>query len=331
MGNITLTASASPTGWRTAIQTGTVIPRNHQITFEITGDSWAVVTRYVNANSFWLIGLDTDGKPTFEFWNGSVFTKLASSPTIYAGDAEVTVAFEEIRSGRNKHVTNAISLWWNGKLALHYIRRVNIAPLDSDIYMGLAVLHSTTATFSNLRVPELCETADVFTLDQGESAYNGLQRTISNKNLRHFVRHNNMLRAYRPKATTAVYTVDDMERTHFDFNREMLATHVRMNGAYDRAEYVRSDLVAKYGHVFREMNNPNLMSEYECAREAPRAIQRLEENALQEEMQFGYLHFLETGDHVVVNGNDRTVTGMRVTQTPVKTELDLQLKGYAYG
>ena len=330
MGNITVSADSSPTGWRAAIQTGTPIPRNHQITFDTTGDGWAVITRYLAANDYWLVGLNTSGNPVVEQWNGSTYTQVASRPDVYAGAADVMVAFQEVRYGRSIDIWNVMSMWWNGKLVISYAERVD-ATITVDMFMGLAVLHSTSVTFNNLRVPDLTEIADVVTLDPGETAMSGLQRAISGKNLRNFVRYNNSLRAYRPKAQAVAYTQTQMERTHFDFNREMLATHVRQNGAYDYAEYVRTDLVSRYGHVYRVLNNPNLMSEYECAREARRAIQRMEESSIQENFSFGYLHFLETGDHLLVNGNDRTVIGMRVRQTPVKTELDLQMKGYAYG
>jgi len=325
------TADASPTGWRNAIQTGAEIPSNHVIEFGITGYGWGVLTRGDGTNH-WLVGLDASGHPTIEKWNGSAYTQVASRPSTYSNTAayKVQMSFQEIRYGKDTNLWNAVSLWINEKLAITYIEKAT-SLLNTTVHIGFAVRHSTTKTFSSVRVPELCDMAEAITIDQGESAMSALQRAIEGRYLRLFSRYNGAIRVYRPKQISSSFTITTAENHKYNFDKNTIKTYIRMVGAYEYSEYHRTDLTAKYGWLFKETQNPYLMSEYECQREAVQELKRLEEGAINDRGSTSFQHFMEVGDRVTFFGNDRKVQSLTIQLTPVQLVMDLTTKGYVYG
>lgn len=325
------TSTASPSGWRDAIQTGVEIPTNHTITFDVTGYGWGVITRRVGS-THWLIGLDASGHPTFEIWNGSAYVQQNSRPSTFSNSVnyKVQVCFQEIRYGKDTNIWNAVSMWINDRLAISYILNTTTL-INTTMHIGFAIRESSTKTFSNVRVPELCDIAEAITIDQGESPMSGLQRSIEGRYLQMFSRYNGAFRVYRPKQQSSLFTLATGESHRYSFSKNTIKNHIRMVGAYEYAESMRTDLIAKYGHLFAEMQNPYLMSEWECLREAQQAIKRLEENAVNESMQYSYQHFMEIGDRITLFGNARTVRSVNIDQTPVQTMMQLQAKGYTYG
>lgn len=325
------TASASPSGWRDAIQTGAEIPPNHVATFDITGYGWGFITRRTGS-THWLIGLDASGHPTVEGWTGSAYVQVASRPSTYSNSAnyKVQVTFQEIRYGKDTNAWNAISMWINDRLAISYIGYVGTL-INNTVHIGFAVRESSTKTFSNVRVPELCDTAEAITIDQGESPMSGLQRAIEGRYLQVFSRYNGAFRVYRPKQQSSLFTLATGESRRYSFSKNTIKNHIRMIGAYEYAEAMSTASIAKYGHLFQETQNPYLMSEWEALREAQQQIKRLEENAVSESMQYSYQHFMEIGDRITLFGNDRTVRAVNIDHTPVQTVMQLTAKGYSYG
>lgn len=325
------TATGSPSGWRDAIQTGVEIPTNHTITFDVTGYGWGVITRTVGS-THWLIGLDASGHPTFEVWNGSAYVQQGSRPSTFSNTADykVQVCFQEIRYGKDTNIWNAISMWINDRLAISYIG-YNATLINTTMHIGFAVRESSTKTFSNVRVPELCDIAEAITIDQGESPMSGLQRAIEGRYLQMLSRYNGALRVYRPKQQSSLFTLATGESRNNTFNKNTIKNHIRMVGAYEYAEAMSNTSIAKYGHLFQELQNPYLMSEWEALREAQQSIKRLEENAVSESMRYSYQHFMEIGDRITLFGNDRTVKSVNIDVTPVQLTMQLTAKGYSYG
>src|SRR5689334_3250170 len=98
MANIVLTASASPTGWRTAFQTDTPVPASFEVTFNVTTNGFGVcVNKHASGSTYWLVGVDTSNVPFVAKYDGvSTYTNVAIGLENYAAPGDIQIWFGEL-------------------------------------------------------------------------------------------------------------------------------------------------------------------------------------------------------------------------------------------
>lgn len=170
------------------------------------------------------------------------------------------------------------------------------------VEIGFAAYDLATVDYADVRVPELCEVAEYGTLDPGETPVGGLSRTIEGRYIRWFVRHNGALRAWKTKAIASAYEFTEYFRLTKSTDVSELATHVRMMGAYIWVEAINNTLMRRYGHRFKEVNNPMLLTEQETSVEAGRTLKRIEEQTFTAEADVDFMPILEPEDHITLDG-----------------------------
>lgn len=331
MGNVILSASASPTGWRTAFQTDTPIPASFALTFDVTTNGWGVVVnKHAAGSTYWLVGVTTSNVPFVSKYNGSTYTDVAIGVDVYTAPGSIMLWFGEVRYGNNEDLWLVTSLWSNGRMLVSYAEQSALS-INDTMNFGLATRHSSTTTFNNIRIPEMTEIAEAETIDPGETAMSALGRIIEGRNLKYFVRHNRTFRAWKPKAQLSVFVLDNnVEAVSRDENPHIVKTHVRQVGAYDYAEVVRPDLIKTYGHSFAEINNPFIMSEADCYAEGQRAILRLMEQALVDTLVDSFLQFVEVEDRITTIDGERLISSLSTEYTPVQVVHTIVARNYVY-
>lgn len=168
--------------------------------------------------------------------------------------------------------------------------------------VGFAAYDLDTVTYTNVRIPELCEVAEYGTLDPGETPVGGLSRTIEGRYLRWLIRYDGSLRAWKTKAIPSAHEFTDQFAFTTSTDITELATHVRMMGAYIWVEAINNTLMRRYGQRFREVNNPMLLTEQEIGVEALRTLKRFEEQTFTADMDAIFVPMLEPEDHITANG-----------------------------
>jgi hypothetical protein len=325
----------APTGWSKAVQTLAVLPHNYVLNFHVETWGWAAVISMIADGSHYLIGIRPDGRPFIDYWDAveEEYTILIELPDYAPIEADVQVAFREIRYGDSgSSIWQSLSLWMNER---HIIKSSVefFTVIGGTIKFGFAAPEGTTVEYTNIRIPELTTFADWTSLDPGEKPIGGLQRAIEGFYLRYFLRHNGQLRAWSPKATTSVKTYEQerMWDSSVQEDTRNIKTHIRQVGAYTQAEFLRRDLLKKYGHRFEEVNNPYLMTEEECYFQAERTIQRLEEEATQQSFSTEYHPLIEIEDHVILPEGERIISSRSVEYNTEEATESINSRAYIYG
>jgi hypothetical protein len=271
------------------------------------------------------------------FYSNDVLVYTA--PKYMPVEADVRVVYRQQQfsndvseTGSPVEVWNSITVYGNGRMILTYIDKKALP--YSDLQVGLLSYGTDITEYSDVRVPELAETAEFGTLDQGTNAMSGLNRSIEGRYLRFFVRQDGSFRAYRVKSIDSSLTLpaEELEVTGLKDQYTDLSTHIRMVGAYTWAEAIDPELMAKYGHRFTEANNPMLLTEDECALEAARSIKRMQENAFAESIRTSVLPLLEIDDRVSTPEGEWLISnyGFNVEEGGYISQ-DTQIRKYVWG
>jgi hypothetical protein len=324
----------APNGWTKAIS-GAALPHNYLINFHVDTWGWAAVVSMLEDGSYYLAGVRPDGRPFVDLWDytGSIYTCLIELPDFAPIEGDVQIAFREMRYGESgSSIWQSISIWINDR---HIIKSSVefFTVISGTIKFGFAAPEGTTVEYTNIRIPELTTFADWTSLDPGEKAIGGLQRTIEGFYLRYFLRHDGSLRAWSPKSTPSVRTYESEKLWDSSIAEDPrnIKTHIRQVGAYTQAEFIRRDLIKKYGHRFDEVNNPFLMTEEECYLQAERTIQRLEEAALTQDFSADYHPLVEIEDHVTLPDGERIISARSVEYTTEEATESVNTRAYIYG
>jgi hypothetical protein len=328
-----LDASALSAEWHIALQ-DTDLPVEHLINYHKTAVRQAIVVGYQPNGNHWIAGTDGDGFPVILKFSNDTYTTVLSIPKETPEEADVMVAFREFKFGESvEEFWHTISIWMNDALIATYSEVSATGQITTDVQFGFAAYGGDDPVgYTEVEIPEITEFAEWSSLDPAEYPISGLQRAIEGRYLKFFIRFNGTLRAWKPKATDIVKEFDDdqVEGYRDSFDKRALKTHVRMVGAYTEAEYVRPDLWPKYGHTFTEVNNPYLMTEQDCFREARREIQRMEQQAFKEDFQTPVTPLIEIEDRVSTPRGERIVDSISLDFTPAEIEQTISARLYNF-
>lgn len=259
--------------------------------------------------------------------NGDLVYYLPKSVPTYA---DVAITFRQQRLSENESDGwMSISLYMNNLHIASYTEYSGT--VISPIYMGFCSYDQAISEYTNIRVPELCDTAEYGTLDPGELPTGGLSRTMEGRYLRWMIRYDGSLHAWKTKAVASDHTFSEKYAISANVDATALVTHVRMMGAYIWAEAYDEELSALYGHRFREVDNPMLLTEGEVYIEAEKTLKRFEESAFTGSVDVPFLATLEPDDRVTINGEDWLVTDVNWTADIGNINMSLTLRKYVWG
>lgn len=286
----------------------------------------------------YIVGTDSSGYP-FASYGTSLIEKV---PRVTPQEADVVIVFRQQQfendasSGTSPTAQNlvwySVSIYMNDALIYSFIISSQATSTLNGIYF--CAYGMNTVTYSNILIPDLPETAEFGTLDQGESPMGGLQRTIEGRYLRFFIRYDGSLRVFRTKAVASSETLlnEEFYVTSLISNLTDLATHIRMVGAYIWSEYFDPALSQLYGHRFREINNPMLITEGECETEAQRTIVRSQESVFQEQANMPFLPLIEPEDRIITPDGDWLMTDTQYTfEDGGSSSMNVVVRKYGWG
>ena len=297
----------------------TVMPNEILLSCEIPSsesisEGFAVIVGYDdNNNDGYAIGVDNTGKVFLASYDGtSMITLESRTPAIFPTYGDVKVAFRQQTFSHNESDNwYTYALWINDTLIDTFSIYAGVL-LSSGRKCGFAY-YGTNADFTiqNVQIPQLTQFVEWNSIDPGEPPIGGLSRTIEGRYLKHFVRFDGSLRAWRshPISSSKSFTdANDLYLRSSVWDKRKLYSHVRLLGAWTEAEFISAPLVLKVGHRFTEINNPFLMSVDECYGEARSMARRMIEEALNEMLDAPFSPLLEPEDRITTPSGERLIT-----------------------
>lgn len=274
------------------------------------------------------VGTDESGYPTI--WDG-LGVVLQKVPVVAPSEADVEITFrQQVLDDTGTNIWCSLTLTMNGKWITSYTKL--LTETVGVLEMGLAAYSTDVVTYTSVRIPELCETAEFGTTDPGENAFGGLSRTIEGRYLFYYVRYDGSLRVWRKKARDSVLTFSHSpERFQKTQDLTQLVTHARMMGAYIWGESANTTLLAGYGHRFQEVNNPNLLTEEECDTEADNTLKRAEEHSFGATMVAQHVPLLEPEDRITAQGSDWLINDYNFEVLGGDNRATYNLRRYVWG
>lgn len=332
---ITLTAPASPAStWFKAVQPAYQTAHNFAMEFDVertlSDPAWAVVLGYTDSSNYYIMGVGSDRLPfvtrTFAGTTSTIFKSPETAPL----EGHISISFRERRFREDKSdVWHCFSLWINGWHVMTHLESVG-GLLESPM-MGFAAWTGSTVIYNNLHIPQMTNFVDWISLDPGEAPLRALERAIEGQYVKYFIRYNGEVRAWIPRQTDSEHTYTATFDRSQSVDLKDLKTHVRQLGAYEQAEYVRADLVRKYGHRFTELSNPFLITEQECLIQAELAIKRMEEEADIESFTAIYNPVLEIEDHITTPIGERIIDSKAVSFRLPEVKEKVTTRKYTHG
>lgn len=275
-----------------------------------------------------VIGTDASGYPTIWEDSGTILQQI---PVATPEEADVEVTVRQIvmdDTGTNIWLTATLTM--NGRWVMSYSKLLTTTIGYLTVCLG--AYDFDTVTYTNVRIPELAETTEFGTTDPGESAFNGLSRTIEGRYLFYYVRYDGSLRVWRKKERDAVLTLgNSVERFQKTQDLTSLMTHARMMGAYVWGESADTDLLSTYGHRFQEVNNPMLLTEEECDLEASNSLKRSEEQSFGATAIAQHVPLLEPEDRVTIFGDDWVINDYNFEVLGGDNRQTYNLRRYVWG
>lgn len=322
-------ATDSIASWNVAINL-TAVPHSVLLRYHKDTDPQAAVVGFQSDGSFYLVGTRSGHLVISKRDSSGVFSDVLNIAKAYPAVADCEVALRHIRfSDDDSDLWRCISLWMNDALMCTYIEKVD-GILSNPIYFGFGTYAGSSATFTDISIPQLTEFAETCTLDPSENPMGGLQRAIEGRYIKMVMRPTGSLRAWRPVQTESVHEFFDGDTlsTDLPFDRRSIFNHVRQVGAYRQAEFVRPDLIKEQGHRFTELNNPFLMTEAECYDQARLSILRMESEADGKTMVSPFTPLVQIEDHITTPDGEYIITGRDISIEQSRLYQNLQTRKY---
>lgn len=219
------------------------------------------------------------------------------------------------------------SLWANGCRVFSYSHHHGFVLPE----YGVRILQTTLdPIFQSVRIPQLHEFVEWSSVDPGENASGGLNRTLEGRYVKTFIRHDGSFSAFKsvPRNPVAAFLSSDLYSMDTTHDPRSVSSHIRMMGAYEWAEHINFDLIDKIGHRFSEVNNPYLMSPEACLIEAANESLRQSEALKTVKITMPYNPLLEPEDVISIDGVKYIIDSISVQFGGTITASSLSLRSY---
>ena len=348
MANVTLEVASADNAWHRSVNNG-ITPLSYLMEFGVTREGWGVLLNYYGDTlPHYRVGISESYQPEILLWNpgtGSydVVMRLPANTSLTAGNVQVVNQSFVLGDSMGGSPWRGIALFFNRQLIVAHAAPELDLSTPTGTYAwgtraepgyGLAFYASTANfVFEGFRIPELTEFCHWTSLDPNEPPAGGMSRAIEGRYVKFFLRPNTALRAWIPKFSLSqrVYDWQEIDGHELNVDTRAVITHVRQHGAYVYADYVDHDLADEYGYNYAELNNPYLMDEAECRRQAILSVQRSVEEAVSEDFSSEYNPLLEPEDHITSPTGERVINGIDVQYQPAVTMQKLSLRSYTHG
>lgn len=235
--------------------------------------------------------------------SGHTPTLLNSCPaytTILTGPGTIRLAVRDTYFSSNEEDRwLAMSVWVNDRLYL--VAADNISSQVPGYQIGVAAPNGVTTGIDAIRIPDLCDVIPDATLDPGESPLTAIQRAIADRMVNYFVRYDNALRAWRPKAQTRKHSFSDTGIIEHSLETDLreYVTHIRLFYGLTWIDVFESNLMPYYGYHFKELYSSSIETEAEALVEAQNILRRSMEDILHARLKtHEYNPFVEIEDRV---------------------------------
>ncbi len=264
------------------------------VSFPAGAESGFVVRATSDGNGAYL-GITPGASTTLHFYTkaGATITYERTIPCLCSITAGVPVPIRVV----------AVDAWYSVFVGKRLLGSFYLAYTN-----GVMVGIFGTATFTNVRVPELYEIPPFATLDSGQAIGDAISSFLAQRRIRRFATWNGKVRfSYFQEHDQAAANVDRMLRnTVYRCDRPI--SHCRVNGAAGWAEY-RSPSLLQGGRRFKTMDMPDIMSREAMYIEA-RAVVRESGELLEQNNFSGYPDLtLEPEDIVPITVTTQSISG----------------------
>jgi hypothetical protein len=293
-------------------------------------------TYFDNANHRGAIGiLATDeSNCTWVRWNSTqvliqsedtgTLTSCMVLPKAYVGDRVVTISVypdEEETQGCY------VSCWFDEEFVIN----AHLATYPEGRKLALGTYEAEVTKYDDFRIAELTELLPVATIDVGETPLGALKRAIGRRHINYHVRWNGELRAWRPKAVATAMSVPTTVYVHDEeIDRRGVISHWRQVGAKDTADAYDNTLLQAVGHRFHLDENPDLMTEDDCAAEASYNLNEVKEYTHTASVDLPMDVFLEPEDRVTIRSADWLLSRYGITLQAGALLMQASLREYVY-
>jgi len=228
---------------------------------------------------------------------GSTGSTLLSLPIAETGAATVKIAvWPRSYSSVDEIDDLAVMLWFDDRhLFTHMMPYVYYGDA-----IGLAVYESDTATFDNLRVPQLHHIVEWTSVDPGEPVSSGVSRVIGYEDIKMRARYDGTVHVWRETGSAVDWAMSN-DRCLTQNTEENLfwPSHYRLVGAMHEADGFRP---GNQGHIFAVGQDPNALSASETYDKAERKHEKIEEAARVTSVATAPNPTLEPEDVVTLDG-----------------------------
>lgn len=300
--------SVAPNTWTYSLVPDLLLPANFTVRYHVNGSPQGVI---ISGGSI-LIFVWTN--PDGNVFVGHTPTDAVQFVTGVGApeEADVEIVFRQQNfDDITGIIWRSVTVYMNGRWITTWSDYVGQA--FSNLSLGFLAYDEETIDYTNVVIPELGDTAEFGTLDPGEYAMGGLQRTLEGRYLHYFVRFDGSLRAWKKKQRDSVLTLLRPEGLKRSFDLPSLITHARMMGAYIWSEAIDADNIIIYGHRFQEVNNSMLLTQFECLEEAENTLKRSQEEAFTVVAQDRHIPILEPEDRIEIDGDDWIINSYSVS------------------
>jgi len=317
-----MTGSAT-SGWNFCATSDYETPKAFVLDAQVTGDYGAIGVLVTDLDNLIYVAWSTTAVAIVQR-SSDADTTLCSLPKTHVDSQDIRISVQPALSADDCF----ISMWSNGQFMVN----AHLNEYPSGRKLALGCYAANTMSCSYILVPELCEVLEYVTMDVGETPGGALSRAIGRRHINYFVRWDGTLKAWRPQAVASseTLTLADLDSVSEIIDRRGLVSHWRQVGAWDVADAWDTDLLTKIGHRFHKDDNPDLLTEDDCEREAGYSLARSKQYAHQLVTAGPYLPLLEPEDRVTINGEDWLISGIQFTLAAGALLAQVSLRSYGY-
>lgn len=258
---------------------------------ENAGEGSCLIFRGDGSETYYVLEINSTSCG-FYYVEDGVSTALSVLPeTIYTpAKVELTVWQQQYsKEANDRYLFMTFSL--DGRTILSASHHIPLTV--PGLYWGLGVKSTGVSRWDSVRIPDLSDIVIWTSLDPGETPMASIKRAVGDRVLSQLVRRE-ALRAWKPKAQAVDYVIPakNIRAIRPEFDSRELISHVRMQYASGWVDVFDEDLLAAYGHHFREVYNADIYHEDEAYNEGLAVLRRAKEQATRCSIQLVGLGFL---------------------------------------
>jgi len=288
------------------------IPENIAVDVDwVDGDTGGIAIRGESTTSWFLVRW---GPSYVEIMSGAASTRIIKLPKTLTSPAHIRVVVRDFALSDNVNDWyRSISLWADDTLIISDAWNIDLNNDDAGLRVGVYALW-TDAAYENFRISELTELVDFEAVELGRSVGESLNRILTGRFVRWFIRGNGQIKAWLAGPTDPVYELTLAQVTEYDRERDWrnLASHVRIVGGYEEGDVLDSTMYNEFGTRFFYNSNPVLETLEEAQRAASQGMTTIKEEYERLTIRAEGQPLLEHHDHITIDEEEWIIEDIRL-------------------